>query len=169
MGKINYVIGDATAPKTEGKKIIVHICNDIGAWGAGFVMAISKKWKTPEQLYRAMSKENRVLGNIQFVRVEDDTWVVNMIAQHDTKPGFNGPVALPPIRYEAVRTCLQQVNKYALENNATLHMPRIGCGLAGGKWSEIEAILNDVVSVDTYVYDMPGKDFTGMPVISCKV
>ena len=42
MAKVNYIVGDATNPKKEGNKIIVHICNDIGGWGKGFVMAISK-------------------------------------------------------------------------------------------------------------------------------
>ena len=43
--KIEYLKGDATSPVKEGNKIILHICNDIGGWGKGFVMAISKKWK----------------------------------------------------------------------------------------------------------------------------
>ncbi|MEZ4800268.1 MAG: hypothetical protein R2809_10945 [Flavobacteriales bacterium] len=41
MAKVNYVTGDATIPQTNGNKIIVHVCNDIGGWGKGFVMAIS--------------------------------------------------------------------------------------------------------------------------------
>ena len=45
---IQYLKGDATAPKTHGKKIIVHVCNDIGKWGKGFVLAISKRWKEPQ-------------------------------------------------------------------------------------------------------------------------
>jgi hypothetical protein len=32
-------------------------------------------------------------------------------------------------------------------------MPRIGCGLAGGKWEEIEPIIKKLMTVDTYVYD----------------
>ena len=51
MNRINYVIGDATAPQGEGNKIICHICNDVGGWGAGFVMALSKKWKQPVEEY----------------------------------------------------------------------------------------------------------------------
>ena len=33
-------------------------------------------------------------------------------------------------------------------------MPRIGCGLAGGNWNEVEQIIKDVASVDVYVYDL---------------
>jgi O-acetyl-ADP-ribose deacetylase (regulator of RNase III) len=49
MQAINYIKGDATAPISKGEKIICHICNDIGGWGKGFVLAISKRWKEPEE------------------------------------------------------------------------------------------------------------------------
>lgn len=45
MKTIQYLKGDATNPQVEGNKIITHICNDIGGWGKGFVLAISKRWK----------------------------------------------------------------------------------------------------------------------------
>ena len=149
MAKIIYLKGDATAPIGDGKKIIVHVCNDVGAWGAGFVMALSKKWAAPEAAYRAMS--NRTLGTVELVRVEPDTWVANMIAQTDIK---RAPDGIPPIRYAAVRAALAQVNDLAYRHKATLHMPRIGCGLAGGEWDLIESIVRDVMSVDVYVYDL---------------
>ncbi len=50
---INYVVGDATQPIGEGPKIIVHVCNDVGAWGCGFVLALSERWPVTEQRYRA--------------------------------------------------------------------------------------------------------------------
>src|SRR5947207_11902994 len=50
---INYIVGDATQPVGERPKIIVHVCNDIGGWGRGFVTAISKRWPEPEKRYRA--------------------------------------------------------------------------------------------------------------------
>jgi len=156
MGTINYVKGDATSPVGDGKKIIVHVCNDIGAWGAGFVLALSKKWKQPEAQYRAL--KTRRLGDVQIVQVEEDIWVANMIGQKNTKPSFitmkNNTVPVPPIRYGAVRAALATVNDAAYKSGATIHMPRIGCGLAGGKWDEIESIVRDVMSVDVYVYDL---------------
>lgn len=37
-------------------------------------------------------------------------------------------------------------------------MPRIGCGLAGGDWSIVEKILNNVFDDRTiYVYDLPSN------------
>ena len=49
---INYLKADATIPQAEGNIIISHICNDIGAWGKGFVLAISKRWKEPAKQYK---------------------------------------------------------------------------------------------------------------------
>jgi O-acetyl-ADP-ribose deacetylase (regulator of RNase III) len=149
MKEIYYLKGDATSPIGPGNKVIPHICNDIGAWGAGFVLAISARWKAPERMYRSLT--NRVLGTVLFVPVEEDITVANMIAQHNTRPDNEGNY---PIRYYAVRECLKEVNRYAVAAGATLHMPRIGCGLAGGTWIEIEKIIEDVVTVDVYVYDL---------------
>ena len=63
----------------------------------------------------------------------------------------------PPIRYEAVKKALQQVANFALENNAKVQMPRIGCGLAGGTWDKIEAIINETLlekNIEVFVCDL---------------
>ncbi|WP_445432049.1 macro domain-containing protein [Chryseobacterium indoltheticum] len=155
MKTINYLKGDATNPQTKGNKIIIHICNDIGGWGKGFVMAISKRWKNPETKYRNwfQSGENFNLGEVQIVRVEEDIWICNMIGQHKTISNSKG---IPPIRYEAVEKCLEKLTDEALKLNASIHMPRIGCGLAGGNWEEIEPIIEKTLlknNVEVYVYD----------------
>ena len=52
MKPIKYLVGDATKPQIAGNKIIAHICNDIGAWGRGFVLAVSKLSPVPEHRFR---------------------------------------------------------------------------------------------------------------------
>ncbi|CAL2083344.1 Appr-1-p processing protein [Tenacibaculum sp. 190524A02b] len=155
METIEYIEGDATNPIGTGIKIIVHVCNDIGGWGKGFVLAISKKWKKPEKAYRKWhaSKEDFGLGEVQFVQVEADLWIANLIGQHKIRKSPNG---LPPIRYEAIESGLKKVAVKALSINASVHMPRIGCGLAGGKWDKIEPIVQENLiskQVLTIVYD----------------
>jgi O-acetyl-ADP-ribose deacetylase (regulator of RNase III) len=155
MAAVNYIIGDATNPKIDGNKIIVHVCNDIGGWGKGFVMAISKRWKTPENKYREWfkSQDNFSLGQTQFVKVEDDLWIANVIGQHKINKDENGN---PPIRYDAIAKGLDTVTKFAQDNKATVHMPRIGCGLAGGTWDKIEPLIQKSLldkGIETYVYD----------------
>lgn len=153
--KITYINGDATAPISPKNKVIVHICNDIGAWGKGFVLAISKRWKEPETKYKEWykSKENFELGEVQFVQVESDLWVANLIGQYKIYKDLDGN---PPIRYDAVLAGLEKVAQFAIENNATVHMPRIGCGLAGGTWDKIEPLIEETLienKVEVTVYD----------------
>ncbi len=156
MGTIRYIKGDATQPQAKGNKIIAHICNDLGGWGKGFVVAVSKRWPEPEAAYRAWHKDrsqnNFALGAIELVQVEPYIWVANMIGQRGMKTGSNGP----PIRYEAVRSCLKKLAAEAETLGASIHMPRIGCGLAGGRWEAIEPIITDELTsrgVDVTVYD----------------
>ncbi|MBC8111497.1 MAG: Appr-1-p processing protein [Verrucomicrobia bacterium] len=153
--KINYIKGDATLPIGEGHKVITHICNDKGGWGRGFVLAISQKWQLPEIQYRKWfaGKENFGLGEVQFVDVAPELTVANLIGQHGTK-AKNGVL---PIRYEAVKNGLKKVAIFAKSKAATAHMPRIGAGLAGGQWEEIEKIIMEELikaGIAVTVYDL---------------
>ncbi|NEA99438.1 macro domain-containing protein [Streptomyces sp. SID13726] len=141
MGEIKYVQGDATVPSVKGVKLIAHVCNDLGGWGKGFVVAVSRRWPEPEAAYRAWHRERASndfgLGAAQFVRVEPYVWVANMVGQRGTRSGSKGV----PVRYEAIDAALRKVAVKAVELGASVHMPRIGCGLAGGKWSRVEPLI----------------------------
>ena len=73
-------------------------------------------------------------------------------AQH----GMRGSQQDPPIRYEAVEACLVKVCEKAQELGASVHMPRIGCGLAGGRWELIEPLIIKTLyqnNIPVIVYD----------------
>ena len=59
MPEITFVRGDATTPSGKGPKIIAHVCNDIGGWGKGFVLALSRRWPEPERAYRAWHRDRK--------------------------------------------------------------------------------------------------------------
>jgi O-acetyl-ADP-ribose deacetylase (regulator of RNase III) len=145
------VVGDATSPQSEGTKIIVHVCNDIGAWGKGFVLAISKRWSKPEQIYRSAKSP---LGEIQLVQVEHDIYVANVIAQE----GLRSRTHPRPLRSDQLEKCLAKVRTEAKKLSASVHMPRIGTGLAGGTWSDIEPLIQEQLcqhNIDVTVYNLP--------------
>ena len=76
-----------------------------------------------------------------------------MIGQHGIRKGAHGE---PPIRYGAVEQALEKVAAEAFEKGAAIHMPRIGAGLAGGSWKQIEEILERTLAakgLDVTVYD----------------
>lgn len=168
---IQYVKGDATRPVVEPDKfgLIVHIVNTRGGWGRGFVVALSKRWSEPEAQYRKWHREGVSedgdrfeLGQIQLVKVEPKIYVVNMLAQEGYGKNNTAlhqsdePNSTRPIRLEALEHCLGEVN--FLTNGgrlSTVHMPRIGCGLAGATWDEIEPIINrTLANVSVTVYDL---------------
>ena len=145
MPILQYIKGSAVNPIIK-PAIIAHICNNIGGWGKGFVLALSSKWKQPEKEYRKLKEY--ILGNVQFVSVEDGIIVANMIAQHDIKP-TNGE---PPIRYDALKTCLVKVYEKAIETNSIVCGPKFGSGLAGGDWNKIEQIILEAMKTSTCIY-----------------
>lgn len=151
---ITYLKGDATKPLDlhEGNPMIIsHICNNVGAWGAGFVLALSKRWSEPEAFYHAIG-DDLVLGTTMFVQVESNIIVANMIAQNNiiSKTSKDNP----PIDYIALESTLKTVYDKAKFMKASVHMPKIGSGLAGGDWYVIENMINNIFSedVDVYVY-----------------
>lgn len=173
---IEYLTGDATRPRATPKtKIIAHVCNDAGGWGRGFVTALSRRYIGAEEAYRewhrgvrgaASSYESKTtgkfaLGESQLVYVEGSMMVrglvtaggvhiCNMVAQE----GF-GPSTEPRIRYPALALCLRHLDDWATELDAEVHMPRIGCGLGGGRWERVMALVERLVSAPVFVYDLP--------------
>jgi O-acetyl-ADP-ribose deacetylase (regulator of RNase III) len=140
-GGIVYVRGDATTPLGKGPKVIAHVCNDLGGWGKGFVLALSRRWPEPEASYRRWHRERAKndfgLGAVQLVQVGQRLWVANMIGQRGIRTGSKGV----PVRYEAIDTALGALAPRVAELRASVHMPRIGCGLAGGTWERVEPLI----------------------------
>jgi O-acetyl-ADP-ribose deacetylase (regulator of RNase III) len=150
--KITYVLGDATKPAGVGVRLIPHVVNDCGKWGRGFVLALSKVDIRPERCYRAWSQNqsssaleesgNFALGEIQIVpfdKAEKQIYIVNMVGQHDIKDIG----AVPPIRYDSLRSCMKKVAASALSMSASIHTCMFGSGLAGGDWGQIAKMIEE--------------------------
>ena len=155
MKTILYIDGDVREPiNKENNNLITHIVNNLGVMGAGVALALLKKWPLVMQRYKEWFKEDKdfKLGNIQTVRVEDKIVVVNMIAQNNI---FDNK-GVPPIRYDALKSCLQKVNLIANKHNATVNLPYLmGAGLAGGDWNKIEQMIKEELSnkdLDVIIY-----------------
>lgn len=160
--ELRYAQGDATDPSGTGPQIIAHVCNDIGGWGRGFVMALSRRGKEPEIAYRTWYRDRSTndfaLGAVQLVPVHQNLWVANMIGQHGIRRGGSGA---PPVRYEAIQQALGRLGDHALNLRASVHMPRIGAGLAGGEWSRIEPLIAKQLcerGIAVTIYDLPAQE-----------
>ncbi len=155
---IIYVRGDAASPRGAGQKLVVQVVNDAAfTWGgSGFAVAVRRKWPLSQELFTTQATTDKGvlrLGTVVACRVEPDVTVVSLVAQH----GY-GPSPRPRIRYGALRDCLLQVSKMATGLNATVHMPRIGTGQAGGSWPVVGEIISETltkIGVSVVVYDLP--------------
>jgi len=167
---ITYVKGDATAPIYK-PAIIAHIVNDQGGWGRGFVKSLSNKYPYAEDSYRqwaqgegprnflVCSPWNFEIGRTQFVTIDHSICIANMCAQHGYK-GESRPLA---VNYSALSDCIGAVVSHARKfKDVSIHMPRVGCGLGGGNWSDVlEAMWEARVTGNLgpwppiYVYDLP--------------
>ena len=132
------------------------------------MLALSKRWTEPEGQYRKWYKDGHntrsgdfALGNVGWALVGPGLWVANMIAQvgygksgslqHVTEED-PGP---SPIRYDALRACLVKVAESARSKGSTIHAPRIGCGLSGGKWDQVEPLIQEtMVDLPVFIYDL---------------
>jgi len=159
---VEYVKGDATGPRGEGHKIIAFIINDKGrSWGAGFARSVQRKWPgvlANFQDWRRSKPEEFALGRIATTRIDTGLTAVMMISQQ----GY-GESAKPRIRYGALEACLNRLADEATKACASVHMPRIGAGQAGGSWWVIAELIDAILvkrGISVTVYDLPesGKE-----------
>lgn len=156
---IRLVHGDILRPLNGGKKIICQLVNDKATkWGGGVARKIAKRFPEAERAYFDAITEmplSKRLGQVVFTWATDEVLVASLIGQE----GF-GPSLFPRIRYSALQRCLSEVAAKAVDIGASLHMPRIGTGSAGGDWSTIEEIIDDVIiraGLSVTIYDLPPK------------
>lgn len=156
--RIKYVTGDATQPPGDQIRIIAHCMNNLGAHDAGFAQALNRRYPFLflKSRYRLMHRrhmlklgENHTMGG----RTPLEPEIVAMVAQQGL-----GPTSL---QLPALAACLLDLAAMAVETGASVHMPRIGCGLAGGKWQDVEPLILAAFNmplaqlVPVTVYDLP--------------
>lgn len=157
---IKYVHGSATESRGDGPNLVVQVVNDKTAnWGGGgFAGAVRKAWPSVQDDFRDWSVHSHAsfrLGGVRVSRVNERLSVASVIAQH----GY-GPSSTPRLRYSALREGLAKVAQLALVSGASVHMPRIGTGQAGGSWSIVRELIGETLGeagIRVTVYDLPGS------------
>lgn len=147
---IKYVKGDLLNAE---QNIIVHQVNCQGVMGSGVAKAIRAKY--PEayrryfQMYRA-SFDSRfsdpLLGQAQLITIDDKT-IVNLFGQDNYLPR-----GITHTSYDALVIGFNEIKSSTKED---LAMPKIGCGLGGGDWKIVSAIIESVFDDrDVYIYEL---------------
>ena len=153
MKEYKQIKGDVTEPIGDGNKIICHCTNTIFVMGSGVALALKKKWIKVYSHYKEWRNSNPQLGDVQFVRVESDIAVANILGQEGV--GFKNGIA--PVRYEAMDKGLRKVGEIAKKFNASVHIPYlIASDRAGGKWETIEEMIRKNLcenNIDVLIYE----------------
>jgi len=141
----------------NGASIIVpHVCNNVNAFGAGFAGQIALHYPEVKENFHMLGQQAK-LGHSQFINVQSDKkyghsiFFANMVAQNKLINAKNKR----PLNYAALVYCMNQVRIFTKElqrkndNKVEIHAPKFGSGLAGGNWTFIEDLINDIW------YDLP--------------
>lgn len=164
----------------EGTALIAHVCNNINGWGAGFVVPLGKHFPDARRDYvdKGLESTGHVLGQTEFVYSEVDPRIIiaNMIAQEGIGIKKVGDEYLPPIRYEALLKCMEEVrdlineikqkgsDRYFGNKKIEVFCPMFGCGLAGGDPAIIVAMMEAIwtladINVNVFFFK---KDFPSL-------
>jgi len=166
---ITFVIGNALEPRGTGPKLVAHVVNDATPnWGGrGFAQAVRRKWPAVQEAFGHWATGRAgafSLGNVHLARVDDGVAVASMVCQR----GYGASPRIR-LRYAALESCLLTVTREAQELAASVHMPRIGCGAAGGSWQLVQELITSTLvasGVPVFVYDLPGVNLPQQPALS---
>lgn len=144
---IKIVKGDILQASED---IIGHQVNCQGVMGAGLAKQIRNKYPHVYDEYRklCLSTENKysLLGEIQIIKTDINSMfgqrIVNIFAQY--KYGRNKIQT----DYDALRSGLEKINALRQSKsmyNSSIALPYgIGCGLAGGDWTVVYRMIDEI-------------------------
>ena len=125
---------------TEG--YIVHGCNAQGVMGSGVARIVKEKYPLA---FRAYKESGHQLGSLSYF-VEGELCVVNAVTQE-----FYGRDGQQYTDYDAVRDCFRRLRMLSEQRVGVpkiVNFPLIGCGLGGGDWNVVEAIIEEELGND---------------------
>jgi O-acetyl-ADP-ribose deacetylase (regulator of RNase III) len=156
---IRMLHGNVLDTRDSGKTIVCQLVNDKAVkWGGGVARKTATRFPGTEEAYTEQVlriPQHDRLGRVIFSKASEQLTIASLIGQE----GF-GPSLFPRIRYLALRNCFAIVAQFAKSTGASIQMPKIGTGSAGGDWLTIEELLDDVIvraGLSVTVYELPPR------------
>ncbi len=151
---MNKQTGDLIQLTQEGHfDIIAHGANCFCTFGAGIAKAIKTAFPEAYEADLTTKKGDYTkLGKLSLAKVERGEkkfLVANLYTQFYYGTPKH-PKDTKEIRYKAIENSLKELKK-AIPYDASIGLPKIGAGLAGGHWEVIEKIIMSVVPNATIV------------------
>jgi O-acetyl-ADP-ribose deacetylase (regulator of RNase III) len=133
--------------------VIIHCCNCQCIMGAGIAKQIAERYPEAAAVdKKTRSGDETKLGSFSYAKTSDGKTIVNLYGQYGLGHG------LRHLDYEAFYSGLEKIaNKchatYMKDGgeNIVVGLPKlIGCGLAGGNWSIVKAMIERVFKDEAY-------------------
>lgn len=143
---VYYQNKDITTVETG---IVAHGVNCQKVMGSGVAKAIREKWPSVYTAYMATTPE---MGFAPLVCINTRLWVANCYTQR-----FYGKDGEVYANLAAVGACLVYLVNRCREFGLSLYMPRIGCGLGGLKWEQVQPLVlaaSDIHGTQIVVCDL---------------
>jgi len=149
---------------TEG--IVCQQCNCIGAYGAGISGAISRQFPEVESDFRKQFSKNKgnQFGTHRLIKLSDTLYVANIYSQDEIKMQAEDV----PTNMETLVNNIIEINNNSdglpvyLPHSKNIEHDGIGCGLGGGKWSDLVVGLQNKFAEDDIVNVFALNTMTGV-------
>lgn len=122
--------------------IILQQVNAQGVMGSGLAKETRDKWPKVWEVYSntvtggSAVHTAQSMGMVIPVLVEPGLFIVNLVAQQ-----FYGKDHKRYTSYDALDDCMRAVAKLNKNDDLPIHHPLLGCGLGGGDWDVVSAII----------------------------
>lgn len=132
--------------------VLCHQVNLYGVMGAGIAAEIREKFSDVNKAYEeycknANNNNEEILGQVLIVQKSKNSnqYIANCFCQNE----YSTDGCLT--NYEKMEECFESIKKWMGKNGKTeVGFPyKFGCGIAGGDWEIVEAIIENV-------FDEPG-------------
>lgn len=162
MTMIKIIDGDLLEATED---IIGHQVNCMSSMGSGVAVDVKEKYPRAFSEYLVMCgyydeeetvgrRKKDMLGEVQFVLVEDDKFVANIFGQLTYGKMGSGQVFT---NEKALKKGLKKLRKFAEENQLSVALPyKIGSVRGGSRWEKVEQYIEEAFEgyeVTLYKYD----------------
>ena len=144
---IQYIEGDILSEPKQGERIIIcQQVNCAGVMGAGLAKQIRTKYPVvyseyQKYIHELTAQELPLLGRVSYVRVADNVAIANIFGQNSYGRGMRHT------NYAALGVAFWRICSRI--QNTTIRIPYgIGCGLGGGDWDIVEALIKDAAEAN---------------------
>lgn len=129
---------------TSNENVIIHQVNCQGVMGAGIAKQIKDKYPMVFSAYKKYCPNPQLLGKIQYIRVNDDRYIINLFGQN----GFGRDKRYTD--YSALRTGIRKALDFAADRGyKSVGIPyMIGCGLAGANETTVAQIIFEEIKAN---------------------